>query len=275
MTPLQESIFQILKWFDRLCRKENLRYYVIGGTFIGAVRHKGFIPWDDDADVAMPRQDYEKLIELFSKYKDNRIDRFLLETVDSKADDFFYTYGKLYDTTTTMIERTRKRCRRGVFLDIFPLDGLGNTMEEAKINFKRFDRLNMFLLTRTCALRKERKFYKNVAILISRCIPSFMVNEKKLAKRFDTMCKERDFDNCKYVCNLSGYRSREIMERKLLGNPCEYEFEGIRVLGPELYDEYLTHIFGDWRKLPPKDKQISNHDFISYDLKKSYLLSDN
>lgn len=272
MNPLQEKIFQILKWFDRLCRKENLRYYVIGGTFIGAVRHKGFIPWDDDADVAMPRKDYEKFIELFSKYKDNRIDKYILETVDSKADDYMCTISKLYDTTTTLVENGRVKRRRGVYLDIFPLDGLGDTLEEARENYKKFDRLHMFLATRECALRRGRKLYKNAAILISRCIPSFLINEKKLAKEFDTLCKEKDFDDCQYVCNLSStYRSGEIMEKRLLGTPREYEFEGILVLGPELYDEYLTHMFGDWRQLPPKEKQVSNHDYISYDLEHSYL----
>ena len=91
MNQLQEKIFDILKWFDSFCRQEGLRYYAIGGTLLGAVRHKGFIPWDDDADVGMPRADYEKLIRLFSERKDSIIDKYLLETIDSSdAKDFLY-----------------------------------------------------------------------------------------------------------------------------------------------------------------------------------------
>lgn len=276
MNQLQEKIFDILKWFDGLCRQEGLRYYAIGGTFLGAVRHKGFIPWDDDADVGMPRADYEKLIRLFSEQKDGMIDKYLLETIDSSdARDFFYTYGKLYDTTTTMTEIARVNCRRGVYLDIFPLDGVGDTPEDSLRYFRKRDRLNMFLATRVCAIRGQRSFYKNAAIVVSRMIPSVFADEKKIARKFNSLCKERDFDSSKYVCNLSStYRSREIIERRLLGMPTEYEFEGISILGPEQYDEYLTHIFGDWRQLPPKEKQVAHHDFTELDLNRSFLGSE-
>ena len=272
MTELQENLLQMLEWFHSFCEKEKLRYYVIGGTMIGAVRHKGFIPWDDDADVAMPRQDYEKMLRIFRKRGKHQIGRYLLETIDSDAPDFFYTYGKLYDTATTMTEKARTNCRRGLYLDIFPLDGVGNTLEEAQKYYKAIDRKNMFLMTRVCAIDRRRSAYKNAAILVSRLIPSFVVNNKKLAREIDHMCKKKDFDTCKYVCNCSSrYRSREIIERRLLGTPAEYAFEGITVMGPERYDEYLTHIFGDWRKLPPKEKQVAYHDFIELDLHRSWL----
>lgn len=272
MTNLQEKLLEILDWFHKLCKKENLRYYVIGGTFIGAVRHKGFIPWDDDVDVAMPRSDYEKVIGIFRKNKNNMIGKYLLETISSDAPDFFYTFGKLYDTTTTMTEKLRRECKRGVYLDIFPLDGVGNSLQESKKYFSKIDRLNMFLMARICAIENRRKWYKNIAIIAARLIPELIVDDKKIARKVDRLCKKKDFDSCKYVCNCSStYRSKEIIERRLLGTPKEYVFENITVMGPELYDEYLTHIFGNWRKLPPVEKRIPHHDFIEVDLNKSYL----
>lgn len=271
MNQLQKKLLGILSWFHDYCVKENLRYYVVGGTMIGAARHKGFIPWDDDIDVAMPRSDYNRLIALFQK-SNNRLDKYILETIDSDAPDFLYTFGKLYDLTTTMTEKLKKECRRGVYLDIFPLDGVGDSLEEAQRYYKKIDRWNMFLMTRVCTVRKGRSIYKNMSIIVSRLLPEFIVNDKEIARKIDNMCKTKDFDKCKYVCNCSSrYRGREIIEKRLLGKPTEYEFEGITVWGAEKCDEYLTHMFGDWKKLPPKEKQVAHHDFIELNLNKSYL----
>ncbi len=272
LNSLQEKLLGLLKWFDGFCRKENLRYYIIGGTCIGAARHQGFIPWDDDADVGMPRSDYEKLVSLFEERENSIIDGFMLETGKSDAKDFYYTFGKLYDTTTTMTEKTRFNCRRGVYIDVFPLDGMGDTREESLKHFSKIDRKNMFLMTRVCAVEKRRSFYKNAAIVLSRLIPPFIVNDKKLVRKIDEMSAEKDFDKCNYVCNTaSTYRSREIMERRIFGTPTEYPFEGEMLYGPENYDEYLTTLYGNWRELPPKEKQVAHHDFIELDLEKSFL----
>ena len=272
MNELQEKLLDIMAWFHNFCVKENLRYYVIGGTFLGAIRHKGFIPWDDDIDVGMPRRDYEKLITVFQNENNHKIDKFKLETPYSNASDYLYTFSKLYDTTTTMVEKLRIECKRGIYLDIFPLDGIGDTKEEAYKNFKKIDFLNMFLMTRVCAIRKSRSFYKNAAIVVSRIIPNFIIDNKKLSQKVDQLCKKLDFDTSNYVCNcMSPYRSTEIIEKRLLGKPTEYQFESITVYGPEYYDEYLKHIFGDYRKFPPKEKQVSHHDFVMFDLNKSYL----
>lgn len=272
MNQLQTKLFDILKWFHNFCEQNKLRYFVIGGTFLGAVRHKGFIPWDDDIDVGMPRKDYERLKEIFYGCENQKIDKYILETIDSDAPDFFYTFGKLYDTETTLIEKTRTNCKRGIYLDIFPIDGIGNTLEESFENFKKLDRKNMFLMTRICAYEKRRALYKNFAIFLSRLIPSILVNEKKIARDFDKDCQKISYGNAYYVCNCSStYRAKEIMEKRLISNLKEYEFEGFNVWGPELYDEYLTHIFGNWRQLPPVEKRTSAHNFILMDLNKSYL----
>ena len=185
MTEFQTHIFKMMKWLHSFIVEKGLTYYICDGTMLGAARHKGFIPWDDDIDIMMPRPDYEMLCGLLNK----PIDGYVIETIKSKDRDFLYTTAKFYDTRTTMTELLRKRITRGVCIDIFPLDGLGNDMKLAKKRFKKIDRLNMFLMTRICEYRKGRKWYKNLFIFISRLIPNFLVNSKKIALKLDSMNK--------------------------------------------------------------------------------------
>lgn len=265
LNPLQEKLLEMLKWLSSYIEEHGLRYYVIGGTFLGAVRHKGFIPWDDDIDIAMPRSDYQKLINLLSK----RTDHYIVEYPNGKTKEYMYNFAKLYDVNTTMIEKLRMKVVRGVYIDIFPLDGLGNTYEESIKNYKIIDRYNMLLAMRTCSYRKDRKWWKNLMMYIGRLIP---ISPVYLAKKVNDICMQRDFDKKTYVANcMSPYRSREILEKRLLGNPTNYQFEDIVVKGPELADEYLTTIFKNWKELPPENKRKTAHDFIYLDLKKSYL----
>ncbi|MBP5314174.1 MAG: LicD family protein, partial [Eggerthellaceae bacterium] len=132
---MQACLREMLAWFHEWCKEHNLRYYVYGGTCLGAIRHSDIIPWDDDVDVAMPRVDFNRMREIMIEEgicadegvvsTDGVYPRYVLETPKSLSGDFIYGYGKLYDTTTTLIEHARTPIKRGVFLDIFSLDGMG------------------------------------------------------------------------------------------------------------------------------------------------------
>lgn len=268
MNQHQEKLLGIIKFFHEFCVENNLRYYVTGGSLLGAMRHEGFIPWDDDIDVAMPRPDYEKLRELL----EGKQGRYILETPYSKAKDYGYTMSKIYDSETTAVEKVKFNTCRGVFLDVFPLDGIGNTKDEMVRNHKKIYWLNMFIATRTSIPRAERSWYKNVAILVSSIIPEKLLNTKRIICKLDKMCARIPYDNSKYVGNLAGaYGLREIVDRDLFGEPKLYKFEDTYVYGVEKGDEYLTQIYGDWRQLPPEDKRSSGHDFELLDLNRSYI----
>lgn len=264
MNKLQTKLLEMFSWLTRFLSDNNLRYYVVGGTMLGAVRHKGFIPWDDDIDIAMPRKDYERLIDLFSQ----DVEHYVVESVRSDAKDFCYSFVKFYDASTTMTEQAKRKIKRGVYIDIFPLDGIGQTIEQSIQNYKKIDRLNMLLAMKACKLRKGRKWWKNIAALLGCFLP---ISEKKLSVKLDRVCSAIDFDESVYVGQLmSTYRRKEIMEKEIYGTPTLYDFENIKVYGPEKYDEYLTRIYGDWRKLPPIEKRVTAHDFIELNLNKSY-----
>lgn len=265
LNPLQEKLLEMFAWLVNFLEANNLRYYALGGTMLGAVRHKGFIPWDDDIDIGMPRNDYEKLIDLLKE----PVDHYVVEAPRTAGKDYLYRYAKLYDINTSMTEHLRKDIKRGVFIDVFPLDGIGNTLEEGCRNYKKIDRSSMFLAMKVCAYRSGRKWWKNLAVFLGGFLP---INEQKLAKQIDSMCAQRNFDDYRYVGNLmSTYRAKEIIDRKLFGEPSLYQFEGLTIKGPEKYEEYLTHLFGNWRKLPPVEKRISPHTFEELSFDKPYM----
>lgn len=265
LNPLQSKLLEMMTWLARYLDENNLRYYSSSGTVLGAKRHGGFIPWDDDIDIAMPRKDYEILCDLLA----NEIDHYIVESPRHSSDDYIYAFAKFYDTSTTMTEALRHDMKRGVYIDIFPIDGLGNTLEEAHHNYKEIDKLNMLLAMKVCAYRPDRKWWKNLAVFIGGLIP---INPHKLAQRIDKACRARDFDSCEYVAScMSTYRAKEIMPRKYWGTPQKTKFEDIEISGPELSEEYLTHLYKNWRQLPPEDKRHSAHDFKDLDFNKSYL----
>ncbi len=268
MTDLQKKLLEMLSDFHDICEDADIKYYLLGGSALGAVRHNGFIPWDDDIDVALPRPDYEKLRNL-SKTK--YLKKYQFE-FPGENKDFIYPHCKMYDTSTTLIEHNRYNTKRGIFIDIFPLDGIGNTYNESLSNFKKIDRKINLLWSKSCALRKGRAWYKNLSIIVMRVIPDFIINFKNIMAKIEKICKSKDYYQCTYIANVSGnWHEKEISEREWFGTPTLYDFENIKVYCPENVEAYLTTLYGDWRKLPPKEQQVTHHDYAYLDLNKSYL----
>jgi len=268
MNSIQAKLLEILQWYHTFCDDNNLRYIAVGGTFLGAVRHGGFIPWDDDIDVGMPRKDYEEFLKLMR----NEQGRFRLETPYSSDPDYCYSVSKLFDSSTTAVEVSKYNCRRGLFVDIFPLDGIGNSQEEIDINFSQINKLNMLRASRMSEVNKARKWYKNLAIVVNKLIPEAVINTKKLIIKLDELCKEHDFDSYSYGgMLLTQYGKRYIMERSLFDELETYKFENTCIYGVKDYEKYLSQLYGDWRKLPPENKRESGHVFSYVNLNESYL----
>lgn len=266
---LKSKLLEMMQWFHEFCIKNNIRYYVLGGTMLGAVRHQGFIPWDDDIDVGVVSEDYVKLDKLFARSGQSK---YVFESPETEAADFLYSFSKLYDTTTTLIENTRYKIKRGIYIDIFPLVGTGDTEKESLQRFGMIDRKFNYLLARSTGIRKGRSFYKNLAVGLLRMIPDFISNDKAKLLELNRMANEKHFFGSKFGGNPFGaWRYKEIMESSIMGTPALYRFEDMEVFGAENADAYLTHLYGNWRELPPVEKRVSHHDYIMLDLDKSYL----
>ena len=271
LSDLQIEMLKMAKWFHGFCKQNNLTYYMVGGTMLGAARHKGFIPWDDDIDVGIPRKDYDRFLKISEDLR-KESNRYIIESYHDGNEDFQYAYAKVYDTNTTLIENKRIRPKRGIFIDVFPLDGIGKNKEDALLNFKPIKKQLNYLTIKTSEVRKGRQWQKNLMVRLFRMLPDNVLSFNTIVTRLDKLCRERSFEDSQYVGNLVGmWREKELMPREAFGKATLYEFEDTMLYGVEKPDMYLTCMYKDWRKLPPIEKQKSDHDFILLDLDHSYI----
>ena len=257
---------EILKKIHNICENENLRYSLIGGTLLGAVRHKGFIPWDDDIDIVMPRKDYETFID-YCVHNSTELPFYIVSSKTNKNYGYLFAKACAKGTTIEEVHGNRYQCNLGVYVDIFPVDGLGVSFEEAKktyakTTFKRellvASNWKEFFRSKTRAIYFEPIRY--AFYLMSR-----LVNVNKLINKIDEICKKKDFDSSKYVGVVCGvYRRKEIMKKDVFAEYEKIEFEGLKVNALKNSKEYLSNIYGDYMKLPPKEKQFSHHMFKAY-----------
>lgn len=262
---LQLRLLNILEWFHRFCIEHSLTYYAIGGTLLGAVRHGGFIPWDDDLDVGMPRPDYNRFLELVKG--DDSIYR--AESYLDGNKDYTYLFCKVYDTTTTVVYKSKYNIKRGLFLDVFPLDGMGNTPEEVAKNYKKARKKNRLIKTKSFGYNKHYNIFQKTAIVLGKLLP---YNWRKGIRKQNERLARRDYYSSEYVGNMFGrWGDREIMKREWYGTPLAVKFENIEILCPEDADSCLKQQYGDYMVLPPEEKRKPSHDALYMDLNKSYL----
>lgn len=258
---IKPRLIEMAQYFVKVCNDNNLTYFMSGGTVLGAVRHKGFIPWDDDMDFHMPRPDYEKLIEIMSKEKGRYQ---LLE--HSINNDYGYPYAKLSDTTTVLIEKGGEcGVELGLNLDIFPLNGLGNSPEQAK---KLMRKINPYIILNLSLLvtpwRKEVSFVKNFAIACVKVIAS-MFGKDKLLNKISTISATYDYNESEYVGEyVDEVGDNRIVKKEIYGNGQPLAFENISLNAPFHYHEFLTQFYGDYMTPPPVEKQTPVHDFMLY-----------
>ena len=249
----------ILIYFTEVCEENNLRYYLGGGTLLGAVRHKGFIPWDDDIDVMMPRPDFQKLLSLSINNENYNI-------IKPGTAGYYYNFAKLVDTRTILEEKGIKRIDGlGVYIDIFPLDGMPETPDARK---KRFKELNSIRkrINNTCLLRP--KFHRNPFAYLNACRiynSNKNIDLSSLQKKYLDSALKNSFDDSEFVFAAGGaYGARDIFPGKWFEKEIELQFENLSVKAFNGYDFYLTQLYGDYMTLPPEDKRVTPHHSIVY-----------
>ena len=247
----------ILKRFSSYCDEHNLCYALAGGTLLGAVRHKGFIPWDDDIDVMMPREDYNRFLELNAKKKELEI-----RTISDGSSCI--PFIKIIDPSTTIDAKyVETENANSLWIDVFPIDGLPDDLKKVRAIYKH----TMFL--RKCHGITMSRFGTGTTKLKSigktlLYFPLKMVGSYKFAQWIDAYCQRFKFEDSDYVGGISwGYGPQERMPKKEWLERVKVEFEGHEFWAPGCWDLYLRSLYGDYMKLPPEEKRVT-HNMVAY-----------
>ena len=262
---MRQRLLSMAEYLQNICKENGLKMFLSGGTLLGAVRHKGLIPWDDDIDVHMPRPDYDRLIKIF-KEKEN-IGKYKLLSHELN-DKYVYTFAKLVDDDTLLIEDDiYSGVDMGLYLDIFPIDGLGDAIATAE---KQMKKMNKYLVMNYALLvkpwRKKCTFFKNFAIELMRCaVKIYGIN--RLHKKIRKLAKSLPYEQCEYVGEyIDQVGSNRIVRRsEVYGDSVDMQFEGLKLPAPVGWDKYLTQFYGDYMQLPPEKKRVATHGYILYD----------
>lgn len=268
LRQVQKKSLDIAIYFRDFCRENNLKFFLCGGCCIGAVRHKGFIPWDDDVDVFMPRGDYEKLGKIWSEKADTKRFSYCRENERQHYRNLFATIND-NNTTFIKVNQADLDINHGIVLDILPLDGYPNSKIARACQI--FWAIIYSIFCAQISPTNHGKIANLVGNLILKCVPSdkFRFKIWKFAEKKMTKYKIKDCDYITELCSGPFYMKKKY-PKSSFDEAIYVNFEGENMPIPVGYDEYLRIAFGDYMKLPPKEKQFPHHDIVFCDISNCY-----
>lgn len=263
LNDTQKYILQVLREVLKALDELNIPYYMQGGTMLGAIRHGGFIPWDDDVDLGIPRSDYERLLCQVSQRLPEHLE---LRTYWDETDHHYY-FARIVDTRYQIRRMGSLEHRlENVWVDLFPLDGMPNRalprqwhkfrllMTRLKFHLSCFEKVNI--------KRPGRPFIERFIIRVAMIthVGSWFNTRKQLDK-MDRLLKKYPPERSEYLINFTGqtsYKFNEMFKKEVYGKTTMYPFEDIEMAGPEQYDAYLKSLYGDYMT-PPKEADRNAH----------------
>lgn len=254
LSQLKQIQIEILDVVHAFCKKHEIRYWLDSGTLIGAVRHKGYIPWDDDIDLGMLRDDYNRFCELFNRENDRY--RFHCQENDR---GWCFACGKILDTSTVLCEPDEDGVWTCVNIDLFVYDNAPDDDVLVDKMYKRRDQLMWLHDVRLySSVKRQKNLMKKIFLYLVNLLPQGWVERKisENSRRFAEVPTRR-VGNFTAVVRIAA--SKDIFDSFV-----EIEFEGKRYLAPVGYHEWLTSLYGNYMQLPPEEKRVSHHLFVAW-----------
>ena len=254
---LKRIQIDILDYVHEFCIENKINYWLDCGTLLGAIRHRGYIPWDDDIDIGMLRPDYDKFMKKFNS-RDSKF-RFICPELNL---DYAHGAGKVIDTNTILYEPNKKGRKLSVYIDVFVYD---NAPDDDKLLKRMFDKRDWY---RKCSMAHSQGhdsiggFARNIGFAFLRLLTSPFPRNYFALKMMKNSKKYASYDTLR-VGNFSSY-SRTVGERKVFASFIDVEFEGKTYKAPSGYDQWLKAFYNDYMTLPPLDKRVSTHIFEAY-----------
>ena len=258
LKELRKLQLDILNDIDGFCKKNKINYWIDCGTLLGAIRHSGYIPWDDDIDIGMLRDDYEKFLKTYNR----KNHRYKLSATENNK-NHYYQYGKVFDTKTILYEPDENGIKSAVYVDVFIYDNAPDDEKECQKMFDRRDTLNKLktaqlfpeLYDKSSLKKRIMRFFLNIYL-------KFLPKNYYIKKSIENSKKYMN-ENTKRVGNFTS-ATRMTGDKKIFASFVPVTFENRKYPAPVGYKEWLKAFYGDYMKLPPKEKQVSLHKFKAY-----------
>lgn len=251
ISEIQDHLFIMLKEFDSFCKENDIKYSLSGGSLLGAIRHKGFIPWDDDIDICLSRPDYEKLISIFPEVLNNN---YLLRSIERNNSKYPFVRLEKLDIK---IEDEYSNSNQFLFMDIMPVDGLPNDKNEVISIYKKRKIYSKMLELCDAKLGHgksiSRACIKSILIILARCI-----GYKFWANQLDTLAKQYDYNASDFVGAITGgvYGEAECMVKVDFEKRVPIQFRDLTLEVFSCYDTYLSNLYGcNYMEIPPEGKR--------------------
>ncbi|EFE14041.1 LicD family protein [Clostridium sp. M62/1] len=268
---MQAVELDVLRVLARICEEQHLDYFLIYGTLLGAARHKGFIPWDDDLDIMMKRADYDKLLKYLMDHESELLPYKLFCKYNNP--EYPFMIARFCDTRYKYVANNEKDCGMGIFVDIYPLDGAGRTWKEVqrKGNYYRFLSSMCFLASREhfFVAHEEYSSKKSIKQTIVK-YPLYLIAKttgvRFWFKRLEALKEKHKYSECDYVGPTtwqSDYK-RDVMKKEWVDETVLIEFEGEQFRAPKEYKKILKHKYGNYMEMPPVEKRVATHDYKAY-----------
>lgn len=278
LVEYKKILIKTLEAFKLFCKENNLTYFACGGTAIGAVRHNGIIPWDDDIDVCMLRQDYDRMLSLRDKLSDTGYEI----AYHDNYENYPIPFAKFMDSNTSIWESKNIPFVEGVFVDIFPLDTVDGLTDFTRKNQKNYikyyqDYLASFM---TYFLNDLFGFIKGGRLglikswMLGFCVKRFL--KKRYYNKFIHLDNDIRHINGDFLLNYyTPYKlEKEVFPKEWFDHVVEFPFETTTIMLPSGYHNYLTQLFGNYMELPPVENRISHHYHYYFNLKKRESLKE-